>query len=63
MKIVKYSKSYKNVIKLQKIYLIDNLNNLKNELRIKINTLDRKKERIVKTVKRNYSNQLLKVLE
>ena len=35
MKIVKYSKSYKNIIKLQKNYLKENLNNLKNELRIK----------------------------
>ena len=29
MKIVNYSKSYKNVLKLQKNYLIDNVNNLK----------------------------------
>ncbi len=45
MKIVKYSKSYKNVTKLQKNYLIDNLNNLKNELRINNKYIRQKKRK------------------
>jgi 2-polyprenyl-3-methyl-5-hydroxy-6-metoxy-1,4-benzoquinol methylase len=45
MKIVKYSKTYKNVLKLQKNYLIDNVNNLKNELKINNKYIKQKKRK------------------
>ena len=51
MKIVKYSKSYKNVTKLQKNYLIENLNNLKNELRINNKYIRQKKKELYKLSK------------
>jgi len=63
MKIIKYSKSYHNVLRLQKNYLTDNDNNLKNELKINKKYIKQKKRKNCKNCLKKLTRSTFKSFE